>query len=107
VRPAFLVHVPAAESRKSETRDSGGRLMTPFRLGDDEPDQDEEDDDEFDEDEDKSDDEEEEEGEDDEEEETWQVCLILTSPIELPRLASIFQLSQAGLDSAGSRRSHS
>jgi hypothetical protein len=80
--------------------------MTPFRLDDDEPDPDEEEEDDFEEDEDKGDDEddEDEEDEDGEEEETWQVSL-LTSPIELPRLAGIFQLSQAGIDSAGSRRS--
>jgi|KBSSwiStaDraftv2_1062776.scaffolds.fasta_scaffold399848_3 hypothetical protein len=79
--------------------------MTPFRLDDDEPDPDEEDEDDFEEDEDKGDDEDDEDEEEDgEEEETWQVSR-LTSPIELPRLAGIFQLSQAGIDSAGSRRS--
>jgi len=64
--------------------------MTPFRLDDDEPDPDEEEEDDFEEDEDKGDDEddEDEEEEDGEEEETWQVSL-LTSPIELPRLAGI------------------
>ena len=82
--------------------------MTPFRLDDEEPDPDEEDEDDFEEDDDKDDDkdeeDEEDEEEDGEEEETWQVS-PLTSPIELPRLAGIFQLSQAGIDSAGSRRS--
>ena len=79
--------------------------MTPFRLDDDEPDPDEEDEDDFEEDDDKDDDkDDEDEEEDGEEEETWQVSL-LTSPSELPRLAGIFQLSQAGIDSAGSRRS--
>ena len=71
---------------------------------------DEDDDDDFDEDE---DDDEDEDEDDDEDEETWQVSrsatlplkdgLCLTSGTELPRLAAIFQLSQAGTTRPASR----
>jgi hypothetical protein len=78
MRPSFLEHVPAAESRQAEAC-RGARLVTirdkndfhilPLHVQDDPDDYDEDEDDDVDED----DDEESDDEDDDEEEETWQV----------------------------------
>jgi hypothetical protein len=76
LRPAFLVHLPAAEPREAETCD-GARVVTrDFRLDDDDDlddVDDDDDDDDLDDEEDESEDDEEDEGGDDDEPEPWQV----------------------------------
>ena len=69
LRPAFLVDLPAAEPREAKTCDGAGIVRRPFRLDDDDLDN-EDDEDDFENDDDESDDE---EDEDDDEQETWQV----------------------------------
>ena len=89
LRPAFLVDLPTAQSRKSEARRGAG-LVRPVDLqnlalfGDDEIDEEEEDDDEDDFDRDDGDDDgdDDEFDEDDEEEETWQVSSPPDNPLK-------------------------